>query len=140
MRIPVISIGNPWAAWLMMGWKTIETRTHPRLASLSGKVIGIHAAQKWDEAAIFQARPFLTDEQIQRTETFLRVGGAIIGTAKIGEHRPLTSEDSEAALIDCATTQRWGLIIESVNLIEAIPMRGKQGIWYAEIPSKLAGE
>ena len=77
MKIPIITLYPPWAIWVGLGWKTIETRTHPRFRSLVGKTIGIHSAIKWDETAIDAARPFLTNEQIFSTQRMLRVGGAI---------------------------------------------------------------
>ena len=50
-ELTVISLWRPWCFWVMLGWKTIETRTHDRFANMMGKRIGIHAAQKWDDEA-----------------------------------------------------------------------------------------
>lgn len=128
--IPVIILWQPWGNWIALGWKTIETRTHQRFALLAGKTIGIHVGLQWDNYALSLAAPYLNADQIMRTANFIEIGGAIIATAKVKEHRLLNEKDSPFALIDCKHTQRWGLILENVKVIEAIPAKGKQGIWY----------
>lgn len=135
-KIPIISLWNPWAIWVGLGWKPIETRTHERFASLVGKTIGIHAALKWDESAIESARPWLTNEQIFETNRMLRVGGAICWTAFVTAHRELNPLDNAKALIDCTHITRYGLFLADVKAIEIIPCRGKQGIWYHEVPTE----
>jgi hypothetical protein len=132
-RIPVISLWQPWAQWVSLGWKTVETRTHKRFANLQGKRIGIHAALTWDKTAFVAAHPYLTQQQFEQSATFLKLGGAIICTAFVAAHVELLSPDSKAALIDCASVKRYGLILADVRPIEAVPCAGKQGIWYAEI-------
>lgn len=132
-KLPVVSLWQPWAQWVMLGWKPIETRTHKRFASLVGKRVGIHYALKWDKGAIEAASNYMTQAQIEQTMGFLRIGGAICGTALVKEHRELTAEDSAAALIDCSSTKRYGLFLADIEVIEAIPASGKQGIWYHEI-------
>ena len=129
-EIPIISLWMPWANWVMLGWKIIETRRHKRFAGLAGKRIGIHATQHWDESAIEAARPFLTEQQICNSYSFLKIGGAILGTVQGASHRLLMGNDSRHALIDCQNTQRYGLILLDPQTIEAIPAKGKQGIWY----------
>ena len=81
-------------------------------------------------AAIEAARPYLTEEQLWQTSNFLRIGGAIIGIVYARRHGQLTDADSKSALIDCGSVQRFGLTLEQPTIIEAIPVRGKQGIWY----------
>lgn len=129
---PIISMWMPWANWVGLGWKTIETRTHRRLLSLVGREIGIHCAQKWDSRAIELARPYLQDWQIAQTQQFLRIGGCVSWLATVIEGRRLDTSDERAALIECST-ERWGLILTDVKSIEAIPMKGHQGIWYADL-------
>jgi hypothetical protein len=138
-RIPVISLYGPWANWVALGWKTIETRTHPRLKSLVGKTIGIHVALKWDDDALEAAAPFLSQFQISRTQQFLRVGGGIICTAFAYDHRELDSLDNGSSLIDCTHLTRYGLFLRDIRPIEVIPAKGKQGIWYADIPAQVIG-
>jgi len=132
---PIISLWMPWANWVALKWKPIETRKHRRFASLVGKRIGIHASVKWDDSAIEAARPYLQEWQILQTERFLRIGGAIICTAMVKEFRPLTEYDEDDALIECRSVQRYGLRLDDVQIIEAIPCKGKQGVWYHDLAS-----
>lgn len=127
--LPVISLWMPWANWVALGWKRIETRTHSRFRSLVGKRIGIHASLKWDATALDEASRYLTFEQVEQTKKFLRIGGAIICTAMVREFRPLGVVDEPKALIECETP-RYGLFLTDIEAIEAIPAKGKQGIWY----------
>jgi len=128
--LPIITLWQPWASWVMLGWKRIETRTHQRFKGLSGKWIGIHASVKWDEKAIEAASPYLLDWQIAKSKNFLKIGGAVIGRVAVTNFRPLTVEDSKCALIECESVQRYGLVLAYPHVVEAIPARGKQGIWY----------
>lgn len=133
-KIPVISMWMPWAFWVSLEWKPIETRTHKRFAGLVGKRIGIHCSLKWDDAAIEAARNYMSLAQRIITNRMLKISGAIICTAFVKEFRKLTAADSQLALIDCGSVERHGLILEDVQTIEAIPCKGKQGIWYAWVP------
>lgn len=137
MRTPVISLYPPWANWVALGWKTIETRTHDRLKSLTGKRIGIHASFKWDASALNAASDFLSYGRWIASRDFLKIGGAIICTAFVKKAGWLTVKDSPYALIDCEHTKRFGLFLCEVNPIPIIPCNGKQGIWYHDIPEDL---
>jgi hypothetical protein len=130
MKIPVITLWQPWASWIVLGLKTIETRTHPRFACLAGKRIYIHAGAKWDESALMLATPFLTPSQLLQTTNFYETRSAIIGSAIVSEFRELIGKDSKRACIDCTNTLRYGLILSDVKAIQNIPIKGKQGIWY----------
>lgn len=134
LRLPVISMWMPWANWVGLGWKTIETRTHRRFQSLAGRQIAIHCAVKWDKSATKAALAYLTPNQVGATERFLKIGGAVCWLATVAEHRRLTPADERAALIECST-ERYGLVLTDIRSIgEAIPMKGRQGIWYADLP------
>jgi hypothetical protein len=128
--IPIISLWMPWANWVMLGWKKIETRTHERFAGLAGKRIGIHATQKWDDTALEAAKNYLTYDQYEKSQNFLRIGGAILGTVGASAHRLMQPRDAQWALIECSTVKRYGLCLYAPRVIEAIPANGKQGIWY----------
>jgi hypothetical protein len=135
MTTSIISLWRPWAEWVMLGWKPIETRLHTRFEKLVGKRIGIHAAKVWDRKAIDVARPYLTAEQIASTYEILRTqpAGVLLGTIFVEDFRLLEPSDSEAALIECETI-RYGLILSApIKLHCPRPMRGHQGIWKAEI-------
>lgn len=134
MRIPVISMYGPWANWVGLGWKTIETRRHDRFRCLVGRRIGLHVALKWDEKALSLAAPYLTEDQVDQTLRMLKVGGAICWTASVANGRWLNSLDSREAMIDCGVP-RFGLILRDVQVIEGVPCKGRQGIWYHDVPT-----
>lgn len=131
-EVTCITMWLPWAMWVAWGWKTIETRTHNRFQSLVGRLIGIHAALKWDVNAIETARPYLTSERIQKTIELFKSppSGCIVAVAQPKAHRLLTPVDAPAALIEC-DTRRFGLDLGSdVQLVEKpYPVVGRQGIW-----------
>ncbi len=130
----VITLWQPWATWVVLGWKTIETRLHPRFASLAGQIIGIHAGLKWDKNAIKMSKPYLQGQVVLTNGLPPFARGALIGTVRVLEHRVLTGEDSRSALIDCENTPRYGLILADPKPIPGIPMKGKQGIWTCPHP------
>jgi hypothetical protein len=119
-----------------LGWKTIETRTHSRFASLAGKRIGIHAAVRWDESAFDAAAPYLSSQRMVASRNFLRCGGGIICIATVRGVDWLTEKDSGQALIDCSTVRRFGLFLTDVETIPAVGCKGRQGIWYYDVLSK----
>jgi hypothetical protein len=43
----VITLKQPWATWVLWGWKIVETRLHNQFGSLMNKRIGIHAGLGW---------------------------------------------------------------------------------------------
>lgn len=140
MIIRAISLWMPWSNWVAMEWKTIETRTHRRFAGLLGERIAIHSAQTYDKDAERLAGPYLSSERanLNLNARFIKIGGAVLCTAFVREFRRLTASDSLAALIDCGSVERFGLVLTDVHVLkECVPMRGRQGIWRAELPDGL---
>ncbi|MEO8589436.1 MAG: hypothetical protein ABI432_08720 [Flavobacteriales bacterium] len=131
VKLQVITLWQPWATWIALGFKTIETRTHGRFASLSETRIGIHAGHHWDEEAYALARAYMTDAQIGITESYKNVRGALVATAFVTEHRELRATDSRASLLWVGgEPKRFGLVLENVERLDPpMPMQGKQGIW-----------
>lgn len=132
-EIRIISLWQPWAQWVMLGWKTIETRLHNRFKSLAGQRIGIHAANTWDRLCFDSAGPYLSEDQRKQTLELLgnakRAGGRLLGTVHVTGAHWLQIEDSQAALIGCYIS-RFGLFLSDPTPLPApIIMRGKQGIW-----------
>lgn len=141
MKYPVITLWQPWAQWVALGWKTIETRTHNKLKSLVHKNILIHCGLNWDEHALNAARPYLASNRLAQTANrdgefhVVRFApGHIIAKAHVNGHRVLNySTDAREALIECQT-ERWGLLLDNITLLDRfIPAQGKQGIWYYEL-------
>lgn len=131
--LPAITLYQPWATWIMRGWKTIETREHPRFACLNDKVLLIHAGQKTDGSDLTTKNPYLTKEQILHNPDEV-VNGYILGSVHVNRFDSLTEEHSKDSLIDCGNTIRWGLFLDSVKIFkEPILCKGEMGIWYYDI-------
>jgi len=59
---------------------------------------------------------------------------AILGTVFVKEHRLLHDADSAAALINCHTTKRFGLVLSMPRQFTTpIKASGHQGIWMFDI-------
>ena len=133
MIYPVITLYQPWATWIMRGWKTIETRTHPRFACLEGREILIHAGQKTDESAANNI--YLTKKQILHNPDEV-VNGYILGSVYVKDFRLLHPSDANDSLIECFTI-RYGLFLTDVQKFkEPIPCKGEMGIWYYDLDNK----
>jgi activating signal cointegrator 1 len=136
----VITLWQPWASFIALGWKTIETRTHDRFRNLEGETIGIHAGNTWDKDWKELAVPYLTEEQIIHTKISLKGlfdggynKGKILCTTHVSDTNWLNEPASWNALINCNPEeigfQRFGLFLGNVKSIKPIPAKGKQGIW-----------
>jgi len=130
MIYPVITLYQPWATWIMRGWKTIETRTHNKFYCLNDKVILIHAGKTTDASAI--NNPYLTKEQLLFNPDEM-INGFILGSAYVGAVDICRSDDAKRALIECNTI-RHGLYLNSVKVFDKpIPVLGEMGIWYYDL-------
>lgn len=131
--LPVITLYQPWATWIMRGWKTIETRTHNRFGSLLGHKILIHAGQKTDSSELTVNNPYLTREQILYNPDEV-VNGFILGSARVDRFGALSEMHEQKALIECRSVQRFGLYLKNIKKFDApIPVKGEMGIWYYDI-------
>jgi hypothetical protein len=141
----VITLWQPWASFIALGWKTIETRTHDRFKNLKGETIGIHAGNKWDkdwyeltwEYFSFEQRRYTIDVYDQFEVENSNVKGNIICIATVESAGWLFKKDSQKALINCDPKElgfhRFGLCLSDIINITPIPVKGKQGIWNYEV-------
>lgn len=133
---PVITLYQPWATWVMRGWKDIETRTHGRFISLVGREVLIHAGMKTDGSDYALKNPYLTKEQIL-FEPDEMINGHILGKVKVGRFQLLNDSHSKRALINCHDTKRYGLFLSEVEKFETtIPEKGEMGIWYYDLANR----
>ena len=136
MKIPTITLYQPWASWIAVGLKTIETRPHARFRCLAGRRIAIHAGQAFDRNA--HAEAFRYVDIAGHSALF---GGpyadewpvgVILCTAQVGAVEWLTPRHNRAALSDVGYN-RVGLFLSDVRVMDPpIPARGARGIWYWE--------
>lgn len=146
MIIPCITLYNPWATFIALGWKTIETRTHKGLKSLVGRTIGIHASMRFDPDGFTLAREWMSLKQMDIYEQTKFPENKIVALAYVEKWSILTEEDSENALILCRPDQRYGIFLKDIVMLSppVQPVRenhitksgyppekvSHQGIWY----------
>lgn len=132
---PVITLYQPWASWVVWGWKPIETREHYRFNCLQHRRILIHAGLTTDKADCAVNNPYLTAEQNAMRDNM--PNGFILGSAYVKDTKILYAEDSKEALIDCSNTQRYGLLLTDIKPLDApIKESGSMGIWYYDLANK----
>lgn len=138
---PAITIKQPWAAWIALGIKTVETRKHRRFTWLHGKRIAIHAGKKFDHEGYWFGRELMMQDQRDQTiftPSFydrLYPRGVVIALATVEAFSSAEGLES-AALCDC--TGLWGLRFKDVHQIGPHPARGQQGVWTWTAPEDLA--
>lgn len=134
MELTCITLWQPWASWIALGWKSIETRTHHQFAHLVGKRIGIHAGLRWDDQAIGLASPWLTLQQQHMSEELRAVRGVLVCTSMVLGHGILTADHNQRSLIRIQG-RRYGLLLgEPKVLVEPIRLTGHQGAWNWRVP------
>ena len=137
--IPCITIHQPWASLIALGYKTIETRTHARFAGLVGKRIGIHAGKRFDKraaAAIADALGCTTADLVHTlSDPDSWPSGCLICTVHASAYTVEADENvrrNRKAL--CDTTGLHCLHLDGARVAFAghavIPTKGAQGIWY----------
>lgn len=143
-NIPVLTLHQPWASWIVAGWKTGETRTSSRvLKMLDGRFFYVHAGQAWDSTAIDTAHEWLKPEQVATTHReIFPLRGQVLALVLGGKLRPMEERDEPLGLIGSTWTPdryavparrypRWFLPIERVDALDnPIPAKGQQGLWY----------
>ena len=130
---PVITLYQPWATWIIRGWKTIETRLHDRFKGLEGKRILIHAGKTTDNSDTVIYNKYLTAEQLAyhafKSEEI--INGFIIGECFVQGFKALDESHSKYALIDCGGIKRYGLFLNEIMMLDdPIKVKGEMGIWY----------
>lgn len=129
-----ISLWRPWDLFVLIGWKTIETRTHERFKGLVGTTIAIHSAKKIDPHWRTMVASYLAPKLLDAAERSILEGGRVHGIVEVFYHRPLKRGDSYAALVHCGAGERFGLFLDHARLLEnPIAIRGHQGIFNVPI-------
>lgn len=130
--IPVITLKQPWASWVMERLKGTESRTHTNFKTLVGKPFGIHSAMGYDLSDYVLKNPYLTQEQIDASLSYPT--GVILGTVYGNKFFKLGVEHETEALIECRSIKRYGLrIIDPKPFEKPIPCKGELAIWYFDL-------
>lgn len=137
ITLPALTLWQPWATFVVAGFKPIETRTHGRYRSLEGKRIAIHSALRKPKKAELDARfdwlkDHGRDDILEECGWFMDIypRGYILGTALVDEVRFMTPDDEDGALCDYYPGA-WAYVLNDARrFAEPIPCKGEQGIWH----------
>lgn len=149
-----ISLHQPWATFIAMKWKTIETRTHARFKSLVGQRIAIHAAKKDVRvpASLYEYLPEALKNSLQLSNVILFMDinrGKILCTVRVVKARwaPNVVRLRGSRQVDFDLRKKWNeqamcevggkflLFLDEIEPIDPIPFRGRQGIF--NVPDEL---
>jgi hypothetical protein len=131
----MITLWEPWASAIALGYKHYETRSWPAPKSLIGKPLGIHASKKKSEDLRWQLEA-LTDwfpEQFNHLCYDDLPFGCVVAACQLVACHPTEKmrglSELEAALGDYSPG-RFAWELELIKLPDKpIPVKGKQGIW-----------
>ncbi len=134
-----ITLWQPWATFVEVGWKSIEIRTHQRLKGLIGQRVAIHAAKKIDTNCLLNRFiPYM--DSIQRLNLWKHVDrcrGHIICTATVADARwapnvDFVEREEWNGKAMCEVAGKFCLFLENIKpLKNRVPFRGRQGIFNA---------
>ena len=154
MKLPALTIWQPWATLVMAGCKPYEFRTWPPPRHLWGKRIAIHAAARrvrkaevaewllrlrgpdaWSTALIREPATEIL-ERVHASPGMLPLG-AVLGTALLGEPRPGSGivEEFGGPASNAARERHshWGWPLMAIEPFdEPLPARGAYGFWMWE--------
>ena len=133
--IPVITLYQPWASFVILGWKTIETRLHKRFKSLEGKTIGIHAGKTYGSNEM--CFKYLSPEQNEIAKEGKFPCGVFLGTVHVDSFGKLDDSHSQNSLIDCGNYERFGLFLSQIKEYPNKYVTGSMGIWYFDLDAMM---
>lgn len=124
---PVITLYQPWASFIIEGYKTIETRLHDRFKNLKGHNILIHAGKKFDK-----------DHYSIESKSYYDYG-CILGKVYVYDFQALDEKHSLDALIDCENVKRYGLFLKNIEKFDEpiYNVKGSMGIWYYDLENRI---
>lgn len=134
MKLPCISLWQPWASLVACGAKTVETRSWAPPSALIGGRLGIHAAASTKGLAAMREDPSLYEAILQLRMPDLPAPhrlprGALLATAVLEAVVPV--ERLHPDPFGDYSPGRCGWLLSDVRpLTSPIPARGRQRIWY----------
>jgi hypothetical protein len=141
-----ISLWQPWATFVTLKWKTIETRDHAGFFSLVGQRIAIHAAKRFDKTAALSLVKYrqLSPMEVINLCTYIKLNrGKILCTAVVRTAGWSTSfkhprEELEKQAM-CDIEGKYLLFLEGIRPVYPEPVfRGCQGIF--NVPDELVNK
>ena len=142
-----ISLWQPWATFVALKWKTIETRDHDKFKKLVGQRIAIHSARKIDHAAMLSTEKY-RDMSVLDIRGLVACAcenkGKILCTATVflaqweGPCSICLEEDMEQRAM-CDVKGKFLLFLEDIERVyPAVPFPGRQGIF--NVPDELVAK
>jgi hypothetical protein len=121
-----LSLWQPWADWILQGWKTIETRTWA--THYRGPLL-ICAARRYDSAA-YAGRFAPNQCRWSLYEIKCRTGIAV-AVCRLVDCRPMAVQDERAACYEWEAG-RWAWLLEDVRPVNPFHVRGRQRLFDVE--------
>lgn len=121
MRIPALTLFQPWAWAIAAGHKQIENRCWT--TSYRGPVL-IHAGKKWDE----EGAEWMRDCFGLEVPMFGVPHGAVVGVALLED---ITDDEYEENPWAIRGSYHWHMA-RALEFETPIPMRGKLNLWYPD--------
>lgn len=130
-----ITLYEPWATFIAMGLKTIETRIHDRFKCLVGERIAIHAGKKYDPRALYIAFGILAANGQDLPGSIRPRSGEVVCTVYCWRSKWLDTQDSRESLFDCSRGDRFGIFLSDIEIVnDDTIVKGHQGIWNWSMP------
>ena len=140
MKIPAITVWQPWASLIVCGIKTVENRPWKPPLKIIGEWIAIHAGRAVDRHAMeFHFDNERVRQSISETNPFPK--GVLLGIAFLSAfYEPAKEQQIIWKLSDLEWWEReyFGWVFRRPRILKnPISTKGRQGIWYAEIPEEI---
>ncbi len=144
-----ISIRNPWAAWIVHRFKTVETRTHAQFSKHVDNPVAIHCSKAMPISylnwSVNHANRYVAAAKMNAWIKFLQNHdfkadlGCVLGTAWLNNHFWISNERWDKAAL-CAARETYGLQFDVLTTFEQpIPAKGALYMWNwtppASVPS-----
>lgn len=145
-KIRALTIDQPWASMIALGYKWIETRTDDRHKSLAGKWVAIHASAKMVSPDAGTLKHLWSDQAKLAFAAEAQGAGTpmqhVLAIAHCREVRVLEQKDMIAAMCNTVATgiTMYGICFDRIiRLMPPIQAKGRQGIWWWELPAGYSG-
>lgn len=130
MSVPIVyyalSVHQPWATAIVLGFKPIENRDWAPWAKIIGKRTFIHSTKVRPELADCAAVSKLTG--VPQSEVLQWPTGSVVGSVAVIGCITDPQNLSPAAQAWWAGPRAW-LLEKPKAMVEPLPMKGAQGLW-----------
>jgi hypothetical protein len=134
VRLPIISLWQPWAWLLVRMYKDVENRRWPLPSSYAERPVLIHAAKRRDDPSWLSANAMYQDIHRAPPEPLpswehLELGG-IVGIVRF-QHVTLRPKEEPSAAWHMPN--QFGWVVDRAAPLPFTPLRGQQGFWSVDV-------